>query len=102
MKNQIILLPHMHFCQKFRLELLLKRTKSKINTPKSTSLNVNFRPFRTKLDEIIFKKANVSEFDNPSIKVYASWRTRSSIQGSKKPLPISEYVNFNDELDYEG
>ena len=83
---------------------MVKKNKKQISTPKFASLNVNdgFKMFQMKLYEIIFKKADINSFDSPSIKLYVSWRTQSSIQGNKEPLHISEYGDFNNESDCEG
>jgi len=72
--------------------------------PKAVSLDVNddFQAFQTRLHEIIFKKLAISDYDEPSVKLYASWKSKTSVQGNKKPIQLSEYVDCNDEDDYEG
>ena len=65
--------------------------------------NTEHRPFQAKLLELVLKKADMGLFDlDYSVKFYASWRTKASMQGSKKPPTLSEYLDFNDEDDYEG
>ena len=101
LKNQIILSPSKplyYFCSRFQLELLSTNYHPQV----SFNVNDNFGDIQMKLYEIIVKKSDVSPFDGPFIKLYASWRTRSSIQHSKKPLHISKYIDLNDESDYEG
>jgi hypothetical protein len=89
---------------KISARITVKKNKKQIGSSKSASLDVNdkFYMFRMKLYDIIFKKADVSQFDDHSIKLFAAWKTRSTVQGNKKPLYVNECVDFNDESDYEG
>jgi hypothetical protein len=72
--------------------------------PKAVSLDVNddFGTFQTPLHEIIFQKLAISDYDEPSVKLYTSWKRKTSVQGNKKPIQLREYVDCNDEDDYKG
>jgi hypothetical protein len=88
---------------KISARLIVRKNKKPVGTPKSMTVDVNdeYEEFRAKLHDIIMIKADIDFLDNYSIHLLRSWRTKLSIQGTKKPLQLGDYVDFNEEGDYE-
>jgi hypothetical protein len=96
--------PSTRLLPKISAKIIVRKNKKPVGTPKSITVDVNdeYEEFRAKLHNIIMTKAELDFLDDYSIHLLASWRTKTSIQGNKKPLQAGDYVDFNEEEDYEG
>jgi hypothetical protein len=96
--------PSTRLLPKISAKIIVRKNKKPVGTPKSITVDVNdeYEEFRAKLHNIIMTKAELDFLDDYSIHLLASWRTKTSIQGNKKPLQAGDYVDFNKEEDYEG
>lgn len=89
---------------KISVRITVRKNKKPFGTPNAATVDVNddYEAFREKLHDKIIKKVDIDPFGDYSIKLYASWRSKTSVQGAKKPLQVGDFLSFGDEDDYEG
>ena len=84
----------------------VKKNKKSLPTPKTTSLDLNqpYLEFKERLIQLVFVKLGLQldPFDEPDIKFYQAWKTKTRVTGNKKGFSLNDYCDLDDEDDYEG